>query len=422
MKYLVPFSEVRQIIQLLVSIWLFDGLVLLFIARPLLNPPQEDLIQLFILMGASGSISLLVAYLIYRLGLVHWFRSLRYGLIVLAILTISAIFFNVWILAQAMFIDDHDLGLTSVLLVFAAWIALACGYFIAFAFTRRITNLSTGAGKLAAGDLATRVPVTGNDELAELATTFNMMAQRLQETDEQKSRLEQSRRDLIAWASHDLRTPLASLQLVVDAMVDGVADDEATRQRYLKTAQGEIGNLRELISDLFELSQLESGHIDLNIQRTSLSDLLSDTLSTLRPMAERRGVKLDGHVDSDIDPVLIDPEKIHRVLYNLLTNAIRHTPVGGEVSLMASIEGERVRVSVSDSGEGIASEDMPHIFERFYRGEQARTRDQDGQRGAGLGLAIARGLIEAHKGTIEVSSQQGQGAQFIFTLPRRAIV
>ena len=217
-------------------------------------------------------------------------------------------------------------------------------------------------------------------------------------------------------------TPLASLQLVIEAMVDGMADDEETRQRYLKTAQGEISNLRELISDLFELSQLESGHIDLDIQRTSLSDLLSDTLSTLRPMAERRGVKLDGHVGSDVDPVLIDPEKIHRVLYNLLTNAIRHTPVGGEVSLTAAIEGDRVRVSVSDSGEGIASEDLPHIFERFYRGEQARTRDQDGQRGAGLGLAIARGLIEAHKGTIEVSSQQGQGAQFSFTLPRRAAV
>lgn len=412
--------EMRRLIQLLVSIWLADGLILLLVAQPLLNPPPGDMAQLFVLMGFSGSASILVAYLFYRLRLVHRFQSLRYGLIVLAIMAIMVVFFNVWILAQAMFIDDHDLGLTSVVLLFAAWTALGCSTFIAYAFTRRIMNVADGAGRLAAGDLRTRVPVEGSDELAELATTFNMMAQHLQDAAEQKARIEQSRRDLIAWASHDLRTPLSSLQLVVEALVDGVADDADTQQRYLHTAQKEIGNLTELINDLFELSQLESGHIDLHIQRASLSDLLSDTLSALRPLAERRGVRLDGHVSSDIDPVLIDPEKIQRVLYNLLTNAVRHTPEGGEVLVTAEVVGDRVRVAVRDSGEGITSEDLPHIFERFYRGERARTRDHDGQRGAGLGLAIARGLIEAHKGTIEVSSQPGAGAQFSFTLPRRA--
>jgi signal transduction histidine kinase len=244
-----------------------------------------------------------------------------------------------------------------------------------------------------------------------------MMARRLQEAAEQKAMLEQSRRDLIAWASHDLRTPLASLQLVIDALVDGVADDAETQQRYLHTAQIEIANLKELINDLFELSQLESGHIDLKLQRTSLSDLLSDTLSAMRAMAERRGVRLDGRVGRDIDPVRIDPVKIQRVLYNLLSNAIRHTPGGGEVLLTAEVIPSGVRVTVRDSGEGIASEDLPHVFERFYRGERARTRDPHGERGAGLGLAIARGLIEAHRGTIEVDSQPGQGARFTFTLP-----
>ena len=135
-------------------------------------------------------------------------------------------------------------------------------------------------------------------------------------------------------------------------------------------------------------------------------------------MAERRGIRLDGHVSSEIDPVQIDPEKIQRVLYNLLTNAIRHTPAGGEVTLSATLVGDVVRVTVKDSGEGIATQDLPHIFDRFYRGEPARTRDQDGQRGAGLGLAIARGLVEAHQGTIEVNSEPGKGAQFSFTLPR----
>lgn len=407
---------------LLVSIWLFDILLAMLLAPLLLNPPPQAIHELFILMGVSGSISLLAAYGIYRLGLLHWFRSLRYGLLLLTVLIIGVVFSNVWFLARAMFFEPHDLNLTVIVLIFAAWTALGCGDFISSAFTRRIMTVARGAERLAAGDLSARVPVAGNDEVAGLSDSFNMMAQRLQEAAQQKERLEQSRRDLIAWASHDLRTPLASLQLVVDALVDGVADDEITRQRYLRTAQTEIANLKELINDLFELSQLESGHLDLNLQHTSLSDLLSDTLSTMRAMAERRGVRLDGHVSRDVDPVQIDPEKIQRVLYNLLSNAIRHTPAGGEVQLTAEAAGPGVRVTVTDSGEGIASEDLPHIFERFYRGERARTRERDGERGAGLGLAIARGLIEAHRGTIEVDSQPGQGARFIFTLPRSVVV
>lgn len=415
-----PGWEIRRVLQMLVSIWIFDFLLAMLLAPPLLNPPPEAVQELFVLMGVSGSVSLLVAYFIYRLGLIHWFRSLRYGLLLLTILIIGVVFFNVRLLAEAMFFEPHDLNLTSIVLIFAAWTALGCGYFISFAFTRRITAVAEGAGRLAAGDLKARVPVAGNDELAGLAETFNTMAQRLQEAADQKERMEQSRRDLIAWASHDLRTPLASLQLVVDALVDGVAEDETTRQRYLHTAQKEIANLKELINDLFELSQLESGHIDLNLQYTSLSDLLSDTLSAMRAMAERRGVRLDGHVNRAIDPVQIDPEKIQRVLYNLLANAIRHTAAGGEVLLLAEVVGSSVRVTVKDTGEGIAAEDLPHIFERFYRGERARTREKDGERGAGLGLAIARGLIEAHRGTIEVDSQPGQGARFSFTLPRGA--
>ncbi len=329
----------QPVVQLLAGHLAADALTLLLLAVPLLKPPQDALFEFFLLMGATGSVSLIVTYAIYRFGLIKRFHSLRDSLILLVILTVSVIFFTVWFLAEEMFFEPHDLNLTSVLLVFAALTALGCAYFIAIPFTRRIMAVSNAAGELAAGDLSVRVPVEGEDEVADLATAFNMMAGGLQEAAEQKARMEQNRRDLIAWVSHDLRTPLASLQLVIDALVDGMADDEATRQRYLTTAQSEIANLKDLISDLFELSQLESGHIDLNLQRTSLSDLLSDTLSTLRTMAERRGVTLDGHVSSDIDPVQIDPEKIQRVLYNLLINAIRHTPSGGEVLLTAELRG-----------------------------------------------------------------------------------
>jgi signal transduction histidine kinase len=410
--------HLARIAQIVVSVWLVAALLILVLAIPMLNPPQRDVIYLLIMMGVVGSVSIFASYGLYRAGLVNRFRSLRYALMGVSILTIGIALLNAWLLAQQMFIEYHDLTLNFILLLFAGWTAVGCGYFIGWGLTERITLVSEGAKQLANGDLSARVAAQGNDELASLAVTFNTMAARLQESAEQRDRLEKARRDLIAWASHDLRTPLASLRLVVDAMVDGVADDESTRQRYLKTAQLEIANLNGLINDLFELSQLDTGHIDLKIERTSLSDLLSDTLSAMRTLAEQRGVRLEGHVDGSIDPVEIDPEKIQRILYNLLTNAIRHTPAGGEIRVSAVRKVDCVSVAIRDTGEGIPAADLPYIFDRFYRGEQARTRDLDGQRGAGLGLAIARGLIEAHRGTINVESAPGKGTKFTIMLPK----
>jgi len=411
-----------RIAQIVVSVWLVAALLLLILAIPMLNPPQHDLIALLLLMGVIGSISIVGSYIVYRAGLLNRFRSLRYALMGISILTIFIALLNAWLLAQQMFIEYHDLTLNFILLLFAGWTAIGCAYFIGSGLTERISIVSEGAKRLGAGDLSVRVATQGNDELASLATMFNTMAARLQESAEERDRMEQARRDLIAWASHDLRTPLASLRLVVDAMIDNVADDEATRQRYLKTAQLEINNLNGLISDLFELSQLDTGHIDLKIEQTSLRDLLSDTLSALRALAEQRGVKLEGHVDDDVDPMKIDPEKIQRVFYNLLVNAIRHTPSGGEIHVSAVRKNNAVNVMIRDSGEGIPPEDLPRIFERFYRGEQARTRDLSGQRGAGLGLAIARGLVEAHGGTISVESVLGKGTTFTIILTEDYLV
>ncbi|MCE2488472.1 MAG: HAMP domain-containing protein [Anaerolineae bacterium] len=411
-------ARIRHLILLLLGVWLCAALLIPLLARPLFAPPPVDELQLFLLMGLTGSGSILIAWRIGQPGLGQRLRRLRDGLMLLSLLTILTLFVNFWLLARQMFLDAHDLGLSAVLLVFGAFTALGCGYFISNAFTPRIRALARGAERIARGETGTRVNAEGQDELAALARSFNMMAERLEEAAERRERLEQGRRDLIAWTSHDLRTPLASLRLVIEALVDGVAGDEATQQRYLQTAQREIRNLSELIDDLFELSQLESGHVELQLQRSSLGDLLSDTLGALRPVARRREVQLEGEIGKDVDPVLIDPEKIQRVLYNLVTNAIRHTPAGGSVRLAAASGSQQVSVTVSDSGEGIAAADLPQVFERFWRGEQARTRDQDGERGAGLGLAIARGLVEAHQGRIEVSSQPGAGTQFRFTLPR----
>jgi signal transduction histidine kinase len=409
--------DLARILAIVGGVWAFALALVMFLGQPNLNPMEKDQRQLLAFMGTSGTGSILAAYFAYRLGLINRFR-LRYTLIFVSALTIALFFINFWVTAQLMLVNEHDVGLTSILLVFSGGTALGFGYFIANALTERIGGVADGAKQLSGGDLAARVAVRGNDELAELAATFNVMAERLQAADAEQRALEQTRRDLIAWASHDLRTPLASLRLVIDALNDGVVDDPATVGRYLQTARSEVDNLNRLINDLFELAQMDAGHLDLHPERASLNDLISDTLSTMRAMADQRGVSLRGEVKIGVDPVTIDAQKIQRVLSNLIMNAIRHTPSGGAVTLTAVPSGDCVRVAVQDTGEGIPAADLPRIFERFYRGERARTREEDGQRGAGLGLAIVRGLVEAHGGQINVQSEPGKGTLFTFTLPR----
>jgi signal transduction histidine kinase len=203
---------------------------------------------------------------------------------------------------------------------------------------------------------------------------------------------------------------------MVEALNDGVVTDPATVQRYLRTMQAEITSLSGLISDLFELSQLDSGVLRLQFETSSIQDLISDTLETLQPQAQRKGLRLAGEVASGLEPVLMDPMRVQRVLFNLVQNAIRHTPSDGTVLLEARDGGREIQVSVVDTGEGIQAEDLPLVFDQFYRGNRARSRE-DG--GAGLGLAIARGLVEAHGGRIWVESSVGQGSRFTFTLPKR---
>jgi signal transduction histidine kinase len=185
--------------------------------------------------------------------------------------------------------------------------------------------------------------------------------------------------------------------------------------RYLRTAKRDIGELAALIENLFELAQLDAGGLKLDRQFNSLGDLISDTIETFSALAEEKGVRLEGSVESGIDPVLIDARQIGRVLANLAGNAIRHTPPGGLVHLQAGQGAGGVEVTVRDTGEGIRPQDLPRVFEQFYRGEKSRSRATGG---AGLGLAIAKGIVEAHGGRIWAESELGRGAQFKFSLPQ----
>jgi signal transduction histidine kinase len=204
------------------------------------------------------------------------------------------------------------------------------------------------------------------------------------------------------------------MRAILEALADGVVDEPDMIKRYLQTAQKDVMSLSALMDDLFQMSQLDTGGFPLNRAQASLSDLISDTLESFSELAYRESVKLEGKVEPDVDPVFMDTQAIGRVLNNLISNALRHTSAGGEIHVHARRTSQGVDVSVRDTGEGIPARDIPHIFERFYRGEKSRNRDKGG---AGLGLAIAQGIVHAHGGVIGVESQVGKGTQFTFHIP-----
>jgi len=378
-----------------------------------MSPPMSELRLMALFLAITALVSSLAGYLAYRLGWIALTPSLRWGL--MAIYAISSIltFFNVWFSARLMFASEHDLLLATVLLVFAGGMAMALGYFLSSTMTERIALLKQAAERLANGNLDTRVSLSGQDEVATLAVSFNQMASQLQAIDEKQRKLENLRTDLIAWVSHDLQTPLTSMRAILEALSDGVVDDPITIKRYLNTAQRDVRSLSALIDDLFQMAQLDAGGIPLEKEKASLADLISDTLESFSELASRQDVKLDGSAEANVDPVLMDTQRIGRVLNNLIGNALRYTPAGGRVEVRARKAGSGVEVTVRDSGEGIRPEDLPKIFESFYRGEKSRSRATGG---AGLGLAIARGIVHAHGGEIRVESQPGD-TRFIFTLP-----
>lgn len=384
------------------------------IFRLLMSPPLAELGLMALFLGITAFISALAGYIAFRFGWVNLSPTLRWSLLGGYALSSILTFFNVWFSAQLMFASQHDLLLAIVLLLFAGGMAMTLGFFLTNTITDRIHLLKGAAEKLAEGDLQVRVPVNGRDEIAALANTFNQMASQIEAADKKQHELERMRADLIAWVGHDLQTPLASMRAILEALEDGVVDDPQTVKRYLGTVQRDVRSFSILIDDLFQMAQLDTGGIPLDRAESSLSDLISDTLESFSELALRQGIKLEGSVDTNVDPVMMDTPRIGRVLNNLIGNALRHTSAEGHVAIQAHRTISGVEVSVSDTGEGIRAEDLPHVFESFYRGEKSRSRSTGG---AGLGLAISRGIVQAHGGKIEVQSGKGNGSQFTFTLP-----
>lgn len=267
-----------------------------------------------------------------------------------------------------------------------------------------LRHLDRAARKLAQGDLTQRVPVFARDELGRVAEAFNEMAARLQ-------RSEELRRRMIQDIAHELRTPLTVIQGDLQAILDGVFEPTP---ETIASIHEESLLLSRLIHDLRELSLAEAGELPLHRQPVDLREIVRQAATVLQPRMETKGIELRVETPEEPLPVEVDPQRIRQVLLNLLSNAERHTPEGGGITVQAERQGGKAQVSVSDSGPGIPPDDLPYVFERFWRGDKSRTRSSGG---TGLGLAIAKQLVEAHGGRIWAESPPGRGATFAFALP-----
>jgi signal transduction histidine kinase len=325
--------------------------------------------------------------------------TVRLQLVGLAVLAVCLPLASVLLSGWVMFHMGDDVKILAVSAASAA-VAVVAGLFLAHSIASPVERVRAASKALARGDLSARAPQSGPAEVSDLAASFNQMAASLE-------RLFDVRRELVAWASHDLRTPLANMQAMLEALEDGLASPAD----YVPALRDQVQVLSMLVDDLFELAQIDAGALTLELHVAPLADVVQSCLRGLAAEARMRGIELGAEVD-DALTARFAPEKVERVLLNLLTNALRHTPSDGSVAVLVKPLGDGVQVTVEDSGEGIDEEAQKRMFERFWRGDRARS-----SRGAGLGLAIARGLVEAHGGQIWAESRPGGGARVSFTLP-----
>jgi signal transduction histidine kinase len=319
----------------------------------------------------------------------------------LGVVIVGAVAVTVAVVTFGQRFDVHPLLLGGV----AGLLALVIVQVLAHGMTSPLREMAQAASAMARGDYGRRVRATSRDEVGELARAFNQMAADLAEVD-------RVRRDLVANVSHELRTPITALQAVLENLVDGVGppDEEA-----LRVLLAQVERLGRLVEQLLDLSRLESGVVPLQRERFELRPLLEQALDEARLTdAARSGRDVELVLAADDITATADPERVHQVVSNLLTNAIQHSPEGGRVVLSARRNGANVVIDVADEGPGIPAEDAARVFERFYRSDAARS-SQNG--GTGLGLAIARWIVELHSGDIRVENRAPTGCRMVVELP-----
>jgi signal transduction histidine kinase len=286
----------------------------------------------------------------------------------------------------------------------AALIALLLSRWLARGMTTPLRDMAGAARGMESGDYTQRVETRSRDEVGQLAEAFNRMSAELEG-------VERLRRDLVANVSHELKTPISALRAHLENLLDGI---EEPNPETLQVMLAQSERLGRLVDEVLDLSRLESGDVPLERCPVPLEPLVSEVLSEIDVVVRDRHVDVDSSLPADLPPALADRNRVHQVLFNLLDNAVRFTPEGGHVAVSASQHNGSVEVRVTDTGVGIPEEHLPRLFERFYRVDSARSRD-DG--GTGIGLAIARSVIEAHGGRIWAESEPGRGSVFVFELP-----
>ncbi|MEU9861954.1 HAMP domain-containing sensor histidine kinase [Streptomyces sp. NPDC047971] len=358
----------------------------------------------FLGAGAAGLLGAVALRVLRR-------RSVAVSLAVVAAVAVSAMLAGTLAVAWAMFLSSHDLAVVTMVVAMAAVVSLGTALLLGRQVVRRCRELVGAARGFGERGTFTAPPVPAPAEFAALSRELALTSERLAASRERERALETSRRELVAWISHDLRTPLAGLRAMSEALEDGVAADPARYHRQMRT---EVDRLNSMVGDLFELSRIHAGALSLSPTRMSLYDLVGDALAGADALAREHGVRLAGGNVAPL-PVEVDGKEMTRVLSNLLVNAIRHTPADGTVAIAAERRADAVVLSVTDACGGIPEEDLPRVFDTGWRGNPARTPPS----GAGLGLAIVRGIVEAHAGRADVRNVSG-GCRFELTLPAPA--
>lgn len=314
-----------------------------------------------------------------------------------------------------MVLPNNVILLLSLITIFSSLLSSYIHYLFTKPIESSIQLLVKQSQQIAEGHFEGSLPVKGPTEIKELTQQFNVMNTRLNEAFNQIKKTEASRRELVANISHDLRTPMSSIKAFVSAIEDGVVNDDVTFKRYLTTISLETERLDSLIQQLFQLSLLDSGAIKLTRQRTNIDELLLSVLQHEQIHLEKKNLKIDIDLPNQIPAIYVDLHYFQKLLFNLLDNAIRFSKVDGTIKVkVVSRADHMLEISLRDYGDGIDKEELPHIFERTYRVEKSRNLQFGG---AGLGLAIAKTIVESHQGTIAVSSEPGKGSTFTLLVP-----
>ena len=313
--------------------------------------------------------------------------------------------------AQLMFVSKHDALILSAIVVAAAVVALRAGRVASAGVVREVAQIRDALTAVGAGERDRRVVAGAAAELAELADAVTRMIGQLVQEEARRDAADSARRRLVASISHDLRTPLAALRLMLAAIEDELVD-EHTRTRYLATMHTHVSALGSMVDDLFELSRLEAGDLEWSIGQVELPELVDETVAAMRVEAEAKGVGVAAELGALPRPARADPDRLQRVLFNLIQNAIRHTPADGSVTVRAEQAGDWVEIEVADTGAGIRGEERERLFDPFVRGENNGERGT----GAGLGLVISRAIVEAHGGRIWLADSE-IGTRVRFVIP-----